>query len=710
MLLIVDKVIMTTDPPRPIDQESVAWRTLMQAALESMDEGFTVFDLDLRLLAWNKRFLEQYDFSDEFARVGVRFEDFMRYNARRGEYGLGDVEQLVAERVALAKTFVPHCFERTRPDGRVFEIRGGPIPGVGFVTVYKDVTERKRAEAELKESRLQLEARVRERTAELQASEEWIRQVTDAVPVLIGYVDADRRYRFANRRYEEWFGLSPDRVIGQAVEEVLRRAPGAGLEPFIDAALAGREASHEYPLVLPDGRRIELEVTYRPHFGSPAGTRPGKARDVLGYFVLGQDVTERKQAEAVLAQAQKMQAVGQLTGGLAHDFNNLLTIIVGNLALATEQHRRRSKTGVLIEPALDAARRGAALVRRLLAFAREQPIDPRCLNAKQAIAGTEELLQRTLGSSIEVEMRLGGKPWLIHADPSELENALLNLAINSRDAMPGGGKLVLSVMTIWLARGRSAASVDLTAGEYVVISVTDNGTGMSPAVVERAFEPFFTTKTFGRGSGLGLSMVYGFARRSGGKAEIESELGYGTTVRIYLPRTAGGAAPADIAPATIGSPRGSERILVVEDEPAVLDLTVKLLRGLGYDVLAAQDGPSALEQLAADRRVALMLTDVELRGGMSGIELANQARRHDAKLRVLLMSGYPDKAMKAAGSGEGRYELIAKPFERAELAKRVRAALDRPAGSPAMPHWGKPVAGKRKGSPSLQGREAGAPP
>jgi PAS domain S-box-containing protein len=657
---------------RPIDQDIVAWRTLMQAALESMDEGFTVFDTELRLLAWNRRFLEQYDFGDEFARVGTRFEDFMRYNAERGEYGPGDVEQLVAERVALAKQFIPHSFERMRPDGRIFEIRGNPIPGIGWVTVYKDITERRRAEAALEESRQQLEARVRERTAELQASEEWIRRVADAVPVLIGYVDAERRYRFANKRYEEWFGLVPEHILGRLVSEVLGSVLDAEVERHIEAALAGREVEHELSLAAPDGRRVEALVTYRPHFGARG--------EVLGYFILGQDVTERKQAEAILRQGQKMQAVGQLSGGLAHDFNNLLTIIVGNLALARERSGRSRKVHALINPALDAARRGAALVRRLLAFARQQPIDPKIHNAKQLIAGMEELLQRTLGSSIEIGMRLSGRPCLIRTDPNELENAVLNLAINSRDAMPEGGKLEISVETLTLDPAAAAIPPDLAPGEYVIVAVSDAGSGMPQEVVERAFEPFFTTKQFGRGSGLGLSMVYGFARRSGGKVEIESETGKGTTVRIYLPRvTEKTAAEAKSEQPGARAPRGRERVLVVEDERQVRELTAKLLRGLGYQVLDAADGKSGLELLARSGAVDLLLTDVELRSGMSGIELAHTARRRLPALKVLLMSGYPDKALEQAGAGEGRYELIAKPFEKTELARRVRAALDRAA-------------------------------
>lgn len=651
---------MKTDAP--IDQDGIAWRTLMQAALESMDEGFTVFDLNLQLLAWNKRFLQQYGISDSFAQVGTRFEDFIRLNAQRGEYGPGDIESLVAERVGLARQFLPHAFERKVPDGRVFEVRGNPIPGIGFVTVYKEVTERRRTQQALEDSRLLLEARVTERTAELQASEDWIRRVADAVPILIGYLDADHRFQFANRRYEEWFGLSAERIIGLSVTEVLGAALGLSIVRHIEAALAGREASHELQLTLPGGGKIVAMITYRPHFGADA--------QVLGYFIVGQDVTEQRHAEAILRQGQKMEAVGQLTGGLAHDFNNLLTIIIGNLALALEQ--RGSKMLPLIEPALDSARRGAALVRRLLAFARQQPIDPQIYNAKQVIAGMEELLQRTLGGSIQIDMRLSGKPCLIRADPNELETAVLNLAINSRDAMPAGGTLDLSVEAVALA----APTRGVPAGDYVVISVTDSGCGMPRESLERAFEPFFTTKQLGGGSGLGLSMVYGLARRCGGKAEIDSEPGRGTTVRIYLPRvSARDAAVAEVTTTIQQVPKGRERVLVVEDERGVRELATTMLRRLGYEVANAPDARAALKHL--DKTGAdLMVTDINMPGGMNGIELATEARRRLPTLAVLLMSGYPDKALEQAPDNE-RYELIAKPFESPQLARMVRTAIDK---------------------------------
>jgi PAS domain S-box-containing protein len=654
----------------PIDQDSVAWHTLMQAALEAMDEGFTVFDLDLRLLAWNKRFLDQFEIPDTFAQVGTRFEDFMRFMAQRGEYGPGDIETHVVERTELARKFLPHAFERTGDDGQVFEIRGNPIPGIGFVTVYNDITERRQTRIALEESRKQLETRVRERTAELQASEDWIRRVTNAVPVLIGYVDMTRTYRFANRIYEDWLGVSVEQVVGQKIDDLLAPALVTEIDVLIGQALAGEEVSHEYPLTKPDGQEIVASVAYRPHLSAEG--------EMQGYFVLGQDVTEQRQTEAQLRQGQKMQAVGQLSGGMAHDFNNLLTIIIGNLALAAENGGSQDDTTLpLVEEALDGARRGAALVKRLLAFARQQPIAPQTYNAKTVVSGMQELLLRTLGGSIAIDMQVDGDPCFIRADPNELENAVLNLAINARDAMPDGGSLKLSVGRVGPGKDKKTKANAAHRHDHVVIAVTDTGSGMPPEVIERAFEPFFTTKQFGGGSGLGLSMVYGFGRRSGGTVEIESAAGTGTSVRIYLPRVHANETEAvDVQVVSKTTPYGNETVLLVEDEPAVRNLTTSMLRHLGYEVMEAEDAPSAIEVLETTR-IDLMLTDVDLSGGVNGVNLAQSARSLRPDLAVLLMSGNPDKALDLVrGAGE-HYNLIAKPFESVELGEIVRLTLEK---------------------------------
>lgn len=677
--------------PPPSDSAGVdasqRWASV-QAALDRLDDGFSLYDSDLRLIAWNARFLALMEFPEEYARIGEPFEAFVRYNVLRGEYGPGDPEALVRERVELARRFLPHSFERVRPNGTVLEIRGNPIPGVGFVTIYKDITERKRAERALQEAKNELERRVAERTATLESlnerltrevaerrralealreSEEWVRLVADTVPALIGYVDAGETYRFANRRFQEWFGRPPVEIVGRSSREVLGPEHYRAHEPRMKMVLSGRTVTAEFPLVVADGREIRAATTLIPHVDDGGA--------VLGYFILGQDVTERRQSEAALRQAQKMKAIGQLTGGLAHDFNNLLTIIIGNLAVLHEEIGDGSARD-LLDPALDAARRGAQLVKRLLSFARQQPLQQKVIDVGGLVAGMAQLLRQSLGASIEVAFDLPGALWPVRADPHQLENAILNLAINGRDAMPGGGRLEIAVRHARIDDAYALRRPDAAPGDYVVISVADNGHGMRPEVVERAFEPFFTTKDIGQGSGMGLSMVYGLVRQSGGHAEIDSRVGGGTTVRLFLPRSTDvDAEAAREAPTRADVPTGTERVLVVEDDSDVRRFAANALRGLGYDVVEAAGGRAALSVLKHEDGVALLLTDVMMPGGLSGPDLAHRARRRRPELRVLFMSGYPDEAVSSAGEPA---PLLAKPFQKEELARAVRRVLDAP--------------------------------
>ncbi len=646
--------------------ELARWR-LVQAALDHLGDGFTVYDSRLRLMAWNQRFFELLEFPLDFARVGTPFEAFLRFNAERGEYGSGDPGALIAERLDLARAFLPHRMERRRPNGCIIEIQGNPVPGGGFVTIYKDVTEQRLAQQALKQSHAELERRVAERTEALRQSEQWTRLVADAVPALIGYVDAEQRYRFANRRYEEWLGVPPEAIIGRQAREVMPPELYQGHEPYMRLALAGRAVSREFPLRTARGEVVQAAVSFMPHVADDGS--------VLGYFVLGQDVSERQQTEAALRQAQKMKAIGQLTGGLAHDFNNLLTIIIGNLAVLQEEAGGDSSVQALISPALDAARRGARLVQRLLVFARQQPLQVKAVDVGQLVSGMSELLRQTLGATIDIDIRAPAKVWPVNADPHQFENAVLNLAINGRDAMPGGGRLAITVEEKRLDGEYAARRPDVIAGDYVVVSVADSGIGMAPDVMDRAFEPFFTTKEVGKGSGMGLAMVYGFVRQSGGHAVIETRPGLGTTVRLCLPRASTAAVEAARnAAAPIAAPKGSERVLVVEDDPGVRAFVASALRELGYAVRTAPNGPTALSLL--DREpVELLLTDVMMPGGISGPQLAHQAGERHPALKVLLMSGYPDDALAHAGLAT-ELPLVGKPFQKDELGRRVREVLD----------------------------------
>ena len=647
------------------------------ASLDYLNEAISIFDHELRLLVWNRRFIELLDFPPELMRVGLPFAELIGYNARRGEYGPGDPEAQVAERVRLAREFQAHCFERTRPDGTVLEIRGEPINGGGFITIYEDVTARKRAEAELRESHEQLEARVRERTAALRESENRIRLITDTIPVLIGYLDAGRRYRFVNQKYEEWFGMPAETFLDHAFGEWLEPALAQRLHQHVEVALSGQSTHVEFELVTPVERRY-ARAYFIPHIPPHLESEAARA---VGCFVLTEDLTEYRQAQMALNQAQKLKAVGQLTGGVAHDFNNLLTIILGNLAMLEEGLRDNPELFKSAHTAMNAARRGADLTRRLLAFSRQQALQPRLLAPGQQLQEIAELLARTLGANIELETAADPAVWNIRVDPGQLTNAVLNLAINARDAMPGGGCLRIEAGNVTLDAAHAARYPDVVAGDYVRLTVADTGTGMTPEVIERAFEPFFTTKELGAGTGLGLSMVYGFVKQSGGHVRIRSQVGAGTTVELYLPRhTSRGRETLAAAQAALDESRlrGRERVLLVEDDPDIRDFVARTLTGFGYRVREAATGREALALLAPGAPVDLLLSDMTMPGGISGYDLVLEARRQQPELRVLLMSGFTDMA----GQLPADCALLEKPFQKLDLARAVRLTLDRAAAPP----------------------------
>ena len=401
-------------------------------------------------------------------------------------------------------------------------------------------------------------------------------------------------------------------------------------------------------------------------------------RESASLYGFGRDVTEQRTVEEALRQSQKMEAVGQLTGGIAHDFNNLLQGITGSLDLVQKRivQGRLGELDRFISGAMTSANRASALTHRLLAFSRRQPLDPRPVRANPLVASMEDLLRRTLGERIELELVLAGGLWLTRCDPNQLESAILNLAINARDAMPVGGKLVIETCNAHLDLRYAARQREVRPGQYICICVTDTGTGMSPDVVARAFEPFFTTKPIGQGTGLGLSMIYGFARQSEGYAKIYSEPGKGSTLKIYLPRHRGAAEPDDevaYPPSVLGAQSG-ETVLVVEDEPVVRGLIVEVLHDLGYHALEAADGPKGLEILQSKHRIDLLVTDVGL-PGLNGRQVADAGRLLRPGLRVLFMTGYAENAALAAGFLEPGMQMVTKPFAMDVLTARIRDML-----------------------------------
>ncbi|WP_291830373.1 ATP-binding protein, partial [Bosea sp. (in: a-proteobacteria)] len=380
------------------------------------------------------------------------------------------------------------------------------------------------------------------------------------------------------------------------------------------------------------------------------------------------DITDRRQAEARLHRAQRMEAMGQLTGGIAHDFNNLLLVIIVSLDLLREVPDLEPPYPSLLENAHAAATRAADLTQRLLAFARQQPLRNASIDLGELVEGMHGLLKRTLGQTIGIEISAPLDLWPVANDQGQIENALLNLAINARDAMPRGG-----VLRIACFNHPGAPEEGMAPGDYVALAVTDTGEGMEPEVARRAFDPFFTTKPVGKGTGLGLSMIYGFVRQSGGHVGLATAPGQGTTVTLYLPR--GGAEPSSPAEAAAIPEAGHESILVVEDDPDVRATAVQLIEQLGYSVLEAADGPAALELLRRHAEIALLFTDMVMPGGMRGDELAAAALALRPGIKVLISSGNADLGREPAGADLPDYPFIAKPYRAQALAQRLREAL-----------------------------------
>ena len=393
---------------------------------------------------------------------------------------------------------------------------------------------------------------------------------------------------------------------------------------------------------------------------------------------LREEVQSRTEAEALIRQMQKMEAVGQLTGGIAHDFNNMLAIIVGSLDMAKKYYERNpAKAATAIDHAMEGAKRAAELTARLLAFSRQQPLDPRPVDANKLVGSMSEMLTRTLGGNVRMETVLAGGLWRMFADPPQLESAILNLCVNGRDAMPDGGKITLETMNAHLDDTYAASHAEVRSGQYVAIAVTDSGTGMTPDVMSRAFDPFFTTKKPGQGTGLGLSQVYGFAKQSGGHVKLYSEIGQGTTVKLYLPRYVGEDETAELTALPMRPLEGSatEVILVVEDEDRVREMSIQLLRDLGYTVIHASDAKQALAMIDSNAQFDLLFTDVVM-PDMNGKQLADRIREQRPGIKVLYTTGYTRNAVIHNGMLDRDVSFLPKPFTIQQLATKIRQVLE----------------------------------
>ncbi|HNB26899.1 MAG TPA: PAS domain S-box protein [Alphaproteobacteria bacterium] len=502
--------------------------------------------------------------------------------------------------------------------------------------------------------------------AALRSSEQRFKHIVELVHEAI-WIHDNGIITFANPAAARLFGAGdPAALIGRTIFSFLHPEDRRRAQERTDAMMTTHAALAAVEMRVNglDGRQRVAELQAVPMLEG----------DKILIVASGRDVTAQRQAERQLQQAVKMEAVGQLTGGIAHDFNNLLTVIIGSLDLDL------AKVPAALRPAIDqamrAAERGAALTHRLLAFSRQQTLLPGPVDCNKLVAGMGDLLRRTLGEQVEVELRLAPDLKAALADAAQVENALLNLAINARDAMPDGGKLLIETGNQTLDADYVALNPDARAGDYAMLAVSDTGTGMPPEVLAHAFEPFFTTKEVGKGTGLGLAMIYGFARQSGGHARIYSEVGHGTTVRLYLPRLAQAAPAEAAAPAAPAKSGGGETILVVEDDAKVRRLALAQLESLGYRAIEAANGKEALAIVESGAVIDLLFTDVVMPGGMTGVQLAEAATKLRPRLRVLFTSGYAEGSMQHRGVGEPGIKLLSKPYRKQLLAQKIREALD----------------------------------
>jgi PAS domain S-box-containing protein len=477
-----------------------------------------------------------------------------------------------------------------------------------------------------------------------------------------------------------WRTVNPawSKTLGWSEAELLNRT-----SEWLEHPDDGGQTRKEINKLIRGDLTVKFEGRFRHKDGSYRWLSWTGVPDRDHIYAVARDVTAEKAAaerlkaaEEALLQSQKMEAVGQLTGGIAHDFNNLLTGIVGSLDLLQTRlnQGRTDNVARYINAAMTSANRAAALTHRLLAFARRQPLIPESVDVNQLVVSLEDLLRRTIGESIDLEIAASDDLWRTLCDPNQLESALLNLAINARDAMPDGGKLAISTANAHLG-SVTADTPALSPGDYICIAVSDTGVGMSAEVAARAFDPFFTTKPIGQGTGLGLSMIYGFARQSNGHVTIDSKLGRGTSVRLYLPRHDGGATAQQVsAVRAAGQASTGETVLVVEDEPVVRAVIMEMLGEQGYRTLEAIDGPSGLRILRTRQRIDLLVTDVGL-PGINGRQLADQARETRPGLKILFITGYAESVAMADGFLEEGMEMITKPFELDNLSRRIRAMV-----------------------------------
>ena len=619
---------------------------LFSAVVESSNDAIITQELDGTITAWNKAAERLFGFAADEA-VGKHIRLIVPQTRRDEMYTF-------LERIGRGDTVEHHETRRMHRDGHEVDVsltisplRSSAGWIIGAYTIARDLTESKRAQQALSRE-------IEERQRIFETSQDMI-LVTDSSGTFVQVSPSAFSI----------LGYRPDEMIGRSAVEFIHSDDLEATRNEMRAARRGLQLR-------------SFEARYRHKNGDTVilnwmGTW---SEPVRRHFFIGRDVTEQRAAEAQLRQAQKMDAVGQLTGGVAHDFNNILTVITGTIGILAEAVAERPELASIARLIDDAAERGAQLTKHLLAFARMQPLQPREVDVNALVLEAAKLLHPTLGGQIEILPNLAADAWSALVDPSQLTTAVLNLALNARDAMPQGGELTLETHNVRLDESYASTQGDVAIGDYVMVAVSDTGTGIPPELLERVFDPFFTTKEVGKGTGLGLSMVFGFVKQSGGHVKIYSEIGHGTSVKLYLPRCSS-AQDTSVETRSVSQVQGGhEVVLVVEDDPLVRKYVTTQIASLGYVTLEAANAAEALKIIDDNAAIDLLFTDVILPGGMNGRQLADAAQRRRPQLKTLFTSGYTEDAIMHHGRLDPGVLLLPKPYRKPELARMIRVALN----------------------------------
>jgi len=636
---------------------------LLSAAVQSSNDSIITLTLDGVVTSWNPAAERLFGWTAE-EMLGRSIDRIVAEDRRHELEYIFDT---------IARSEILEDFETVRldRDGREITLSLSVAPiklasgaVIGACSLARDITEANEAK-----ERLKLEIAERRRIAEV--LDNTINSMADAVLVGDRHANIVLCNPTAQRVMNIRLGMNP--MQWTHAQEIFA-ADGVTPIPLEQRPLMRAVCGESF-------ENYEITVRY-PHLPKPVtfistgGPIRLGAQDSAGGVVVYHDVSEARETERQLRQAQKMESVGQLTGGVAHDFNNILTVITGTIEILEEGVADRPELAAIAKMIDDAAERGSQLTRNLLAFSRRQPLQPRKTNVNELVVEAARLLRPTLGENVEIEAMLDDNASLALIDPSQLTTSLLNLAINARDAMPSGGKLTFETADVVLDDGYAAMNPDTRPGAYVMIAVSDNGSGIPGAIIDKVFEPFFTTKAPGKGTGLGLSMVYGFVKQSEGHIKIYSEEGHGTTIKIYLPRATDQAEPLVITVPTALIDGGHETILIVEDDALVRTYVTAQVKSLGYRTFSATNAAEALALIDSDTPLDLLFTDVVMPGGMNGRQLADEARKRRPELKVLFTSGYTENAIVHHGRLDPGVLLLAKPYRKPQLAQMIRVALD----------------------------------